>query len=801
MLSDFTNRGLWLVGASLLAIAVPAAAQDNAPPANAAPASTPPASTSNDNGLGEIVVTAQFRAQNLQDTPLSITAVNAGLLESRSQTNISQVANQAPNVTLIPAGAVFGPSIGASIRGVGQFDFNPAYEPGVGLYIDDVYYATLTGGVFDLLDLDRVEILRGPQGTLTGRNSEGGAIKLFTKKPSADEGGFIEGSYGNRNKVNLRASADFKLTDTLFGRIAGVYKQQDGYIDQLDYGCVNPNNPEGIPAHSTAGNCRVAKLGETSHQAIRGQLRWNPSDKFDVTISGDYAHEDRTNAGEVLTFADDVSGVDANGLPVNPGTAFNSPSFLCGKYCNYTDYRNGAFQAQNRSLFKGGGVSANATWHFNDTLSLTSITAYRRYLATFGTDDDFTPNPFIEAEGDNRLRHHFFSEELRLNGKVGDFAEFTLGGFYSKQKTTYYTRQDIGYIVQGTPGAPGAALQFIGNDPVKADSKAVFGTVILHPTDALTLTGGLRYTKESKDYTFSRRDYDGGPVSGLAAAFGLGALDGLTSRYRGDKIDYRASIDYRLSPQILAYATISTGFKGGGVSARPFNATQALQGTFKPETLTNYEIGLKNDLFDRRLRVNLSGFINRYKDIQIPLADCTNFGGGPCGVVANAGNARFKGVELEVTAEPIDGLSFDGSASYLKSKFTSLNPAVGANLRLTDPATPSPRWKWSWGVQYEADLGTAGSVTPRFDMSYNGKMYEGRAIGGAQYFLPAYTLANARLTWRNENKDLSISAEATNLFNKYYYNAIFSAVYAFTGTAYEQVGRPREYGITINKKF
>ena len=775
MFKTVAGQTLWLAGASMLALAAPAFAQDDTA---AAPAAQPAAAAPAENtGLGEIVVTAQFRAQNLQDTPLSITAVNAGLLQARSQTNISQVANQAPNVTLVPGGAVFGPSLGASIRGVGQFDFNPAYEPGVGFYIDDVYYATLTGGMFDLLDLDRVEILRGPQGTLTGRNSEGGAIKLFTKKPDANEGGWIEATYGNRNRISMRGSADFALTDTLFGRISGVYKQQDGYVDQIDYGCANPGNPEGVPAYRAAGNCRVAKLGETSHQAIRGQLRWNPSEKFDITVSGDYSHEDRTNAAEVPTFS------------VNP-------DYLCGKYCTYADYRTPTSTFSNRNTFKGGGVSANATWHFNDALSLTSITAYRRYVATFGTDDDFSPDPILEAGGDNRLRHHFFSEELRLNGKIGDIAEFTLGGYYSKQKTTYFTKQDIYYIVPGVP------LQFIGNDPVKSDSKAVFGTVIVHPTEALTLTGGLRYTKESKDYTFSRRNYDGTPLTGLGAAFGLNALDGLTSRYSGDRVDYRASVDYRLSPAVLAYATFSTGFKGGGVSARPFNADQALNGTFKPETLTNYEIGLKTDLFDRRLRVNVSGFINDYKDIQLPISDCSNFGGGPCGVVTNAGDARFKGVEFELNAEPIPGLNIDGSASYLTSKYKSLSPAVGTNVFLTDPATSAPRWKWSWGIQYEGDLGGEnGSITPRFDMSYNGKMFQGRAIGGQQYYLPEYVLANARLTWRNADKNLSISAEVTNLLNKYYYNAIFDAVYSFTGTAYQQVGTPREYAITINKKF
>src|SRR6478735_1277298 len=181
----------------------------------AAPAAAQDAAATNDAPAGdEIVVTAQFREQNLQDTPLAITAVNSAMLEARSQTNIAQVANNAPSVTLKPQGAAYGPSMGASIRGVGQYDFNPALEPGVGLYVDDVYYATLTGSILDLLDLDRVEILRGPQGTLAGKNSIGGAVKLFSKKPSG-EGGYLSGAYGSRDRFDLRGSGDFKLSDNV----------------------------------------------------------------------------------------------------------------------------------------------------------------------------------------------------------------------------------------------------------------------------------------------------------------------------------------------------------------------------------------------------------------------------------------------------------------------------------------------------------------------------------------------------------------------------------------------------------
>jgi iron complex outermembrane receptor protein len=215
------------VSAAALLCAAPAQAQDtNASSAITAPAPAPqtaatpaPAAQAQNDASGspDIIVTAQFRKERLQDTPLAITAVNAAQLEAKNQTNLAQMADAAPNVSLKPQGASFGPSISASIRGVGQNDFNPAYEPGVGIYIDDVYYPQLTGAVFDLLDVDRVEILRGPQGTLSGRNSEGGAIKLYSKMPNGESSGYVEATYGSRNRIGLRAGADFKLTDTLFG--------------------------------------------------------------------------------------------------------------------------------------------------------------------------------------------------------------------------------------------------------------------------------------------------------------------------------------------------------------------------------------------------------------------------------------------------------------------------------------------------------------------------------------------------------------------------------------------------------
>src|SRR3569833_4232018 len=279
-------RAPFMLCASLAAVAsaTPALAQNDTTTAsttNAGPAS----GASNDAAAAsnEIVVTAQFRAQNIQDTPLAITAVNAETMEAKSQTNLQQVADSAPNVTLKQQGASFGPSLSATIRGTGAGDFNPAYEPGVGIYIDDVYYPQLTGAVFDLLDLDRVEILRGPQGTLSGRNSEGGAIKMFTKKPTGSNTGYGEATYGSRQRIGFRGGFDFKLTDDLSGRISGVFKLQNGYVDQLDFGCVHPagngdtfvandgttkeiNPAGGIAALRPQGACRGDRLGEVGYE-------------------------------------------------------------------------------------------------------------------------------------------------------------------------------------------------------------------------------------------------------------------------------------------------------------------------------------------------------------------------------------------------------------------------------------------------------------------------------------------------------------------------------------------------------
>ena len=754
----------------------------------AAPADAPAQPTA----IGEVIVTAQFHAQKLQDTPLSITAMNAAALDSRGITDVANITNAAPNVTLKPLGSAFGPSLGASIRGIGQFDFNPALEPGVGIYVDDVYYPTLTGSDMDLLDLDRVEILRGPQGTLTGRNSIGGAIKMISKLPGNTFGGFIEGGYGSADREEFRGAVNIPITDQLALRISGTHKSQDGYVKVYDYGCMFPSS--GVPATAPAGKCQTGLDGSINYDGLRASLRWRPTSKLDVVLTADYTKSDTTPSAEVLTYANlpaaaAPSTTTVNGLPLDS-------RFICGKFCNYrtngqpagvwagpilAGYPLSASSGSDHIVFDGKGVSANIKYDINGDFNLQSITAYRAYTSSFGSDPDLSPTN--TQYGLNRLTHHFTSEEVRLNGRLSDTFKFTIGGYYSDQKTTYFTLQDIRY-------AP-IPLQFIGNDPVPASSAAGFATVFWNPIKPLNVTAGVRYTSETKDYTFVRTNFDGSfnPF--------LGSLNGQTGHYSGDHVDYRVSVDYRWSPALMTYATVSTGFKGGGVSPRPFNVLQVR--SFNQEHLTAFEVGAKTDVFDGRLRFNASAFYNIYKDIQLTLLSCPQYGGpGPCALLANVGDADVKGLEFEANANLTKGWSINASASYIDFKYTRLDPATGLTKADVSPFTP--QWKADFGTQYEFDLGKAGSITPRIDVSYQDSIYT-NAANGPNNKIDAYTIANANITWRNAERDLQATLEVTNLTDKYYYLTKFDLSAVGAGAVDAQPARPREVVFTIKKSF
>ena len=826
-------RQVAMFSASALAFAMvsaPAMAQD-ATGSDADKASNP-----------EIVVTAQFREQKLQDTPLAITAVNSAILEARGQTDIAAVAAQAPNVVLLPQQQSNGIGLIAFIRGIGQTDFNYALEPGVGVYVDDVYIPTLSSSLLDLMDLDRIEVLRGPQGTLAGKNSIGGAIKLFSQKPTGSGHGSIQATYGRFNRVDVRGTADLKLTDNLFARVSGVSKNQDGFVTLLDYGTTHPTS--NVVANNPGTGGKVGTLGGKSYAAGKLALRWMPTDTVEVNLSGDYTRESNDAGAQVVLYGNNAA-TSASGNPwlrgkngaavanscafVPVGTVYGTscdvtPAGYDARFISYANFADNAaattqapfkpFNAFNHQSFRGWGLMGNVSAELSDSLKLTWISSYRKYFSQWGEDQDGTPVPVSTLI--QTLRHHAWSQELRLNGKLADGKiDYTLGGFYFKQNGTLNARVDLNY----------AGIDFIhGPDTTPSTSKALFFNGTFRPTDQWSINGGIRHTWDQKDYTYFRSNPDGTVPGPAPCAFFLGAatagptgignapnclligLYNVQGHYKGARTDYRIETDYRFSPEFFVYASMATGYKGGGVNPRPFFGPSAGDcgstpfgsacnqiAAFNPETLTTYELGFKTDLLDKRLRLNGAVFFNKYKDIILTLTSCHGF--SPCLQPNNVGKADVKGFELETTIRPTDSLTIDGSLSYIDFQYKDTG-ASGVPLTNVTPYTP--KWTYSFGIQQNFELGS-GTVSARFDGQYRSKVYTD-AFNAVTNRVDHLFLGNARLSYATGEKDWSVALEVKNVFNKYYYASIEDTKAAF-GSITASPGMPRTWAVTVKKDF
>jgi iron complex outermembrane recepter protein len=830
-------HALALAAAAALALLACGAAhaQDATAAQTADQTSTP---TSGGNELQQVVVTAQFVRQNAQTTPLAITAISGAALSQRGQTSLTQISEDVPSVNLFGDEAAFGPAMGAFIRGIGQFDLDPALEPGVGIYVDNVYMGTITGSLLDLLDLDRVEVLRGPQGTLEGMNSEGGAIKLFSKAPTGEPSVSLDALYGSRNHVELRGEANFALIpNTLYVRISGVGNHQDGYVDTYDFGCSNPSftatATDGVTGTYSvapgfvqfAHSCQTGEEGGTGYTAGRIYLRWIINSAMTNDVIGDLTNENQENPATTLLYAgpglanvpsdpglDNASAAASQfiTLPTTSGATlpYNSkevPAMIpASRYASYASFcmpavsnpalglDEPAYCGQDRQELDGWGVSDTFNWTVNPNFSVTNIVSQRGYFSSWFEDNDVSAWPL--GLGGDSLEHHQFSEELRFNGAWGSIMNYTLGGYYFRELSTYASHQDLWYATAG--GFPGATvpplpvgfydgfLDFIQDDPVLAHDRAGYLHTVWHLASKLDLTLGARYTSQDKAYNYVRVNPQGG--TGGSATL-VGSLNGLVGNYYMNRWDYRADIDYRFTPSVMAYAQVSTGFKGGGINPRPFYAAQAVP--FKPETLTNYEIGVKSQWFENHLRANLDGYFAQYRDIQETLLNCTGVEGipaalgAPCALPFNAGSAHEEGVEFETQGQ-WGGFEFDGSMSYLNFEYVSLygyNAATGENLvsgiapGMVTPFTS--KWQGSMGLQYTFTVGSVGALTARVDGSTRSGFYAA-ALNTSLNHVGGYTFYNAHLTYQPNQGNWSATIQALNFTDKFYYLNAFDLTQA-----------------------
>jgi len=801
--------------------------------------------------LEEIIVTATRRATNLQDTPLAITAVTAQDLENRSISSIQDVAAVVPNASFKKSPAYFGPSVTAFIRGIGQFDSSLAFEPGVAFYVDDQYYALLSGSVFDLLDLERVEVLRGPQGTTFGRGAIGGAVNLIPKAPDGNPSGYGGVTFGAYNRVDLRGGFNLPLSDNLFMRISGVSKSRKGYQKLLDFPCdmARKGTPELAGTLPTTdplgvGDCVIDTYGGEDVHAIRGALRYE-GNGIDLTISADvtddkskvaadsqiaifetaqYAalsdqvfeplfgvrYDDRFLTSSIYetyrTYADPVSA--GSRFPVGCGGSSGVP---CGYYDGSVGH--GGWNTDRVAGVLNWGVAGKLKIDLATGLDMVLNAGYRDVKTKSLQDSDGSPLNIQTIYGG--LHHKQYTVEPRLNYN-SDFLSLVVGGFYYKGDTT----------TGGTGGVSLPFLPFYSNDrgAVHAESKAGYAQAVVHPMKSLGITFGARYTHDNKQL-LNTLDVNGVPDN--------------TLEFSAGRFDWRLGVDYQVTPDITVYASAASGYRPGAFNNVAFQPTQrfAVEG----EEAIAYEIGLKGDFFDRRLRANIAGFYTDYKK-RITLADgldCIDSGidnqcvvpgdltqvkldygyqtclpydptrDGPRNVLAGIGvtclpftnylntPAKIKGIEIELEARPIDNLLVTFSGGYTDFDAPELERIP---IIVNKSPTFVPKWTASGGIQYMivAD-GINGSITPRLDWFYQSKIFNSSTSLLA--VTPGRSVFNGRLTYDNNKYDFSIAVGATNLFNKKYFHNTFDLVGIGQGTVQGQPAAPREWYLQISKRF
>ncbi|WEK46135.1 MAG: TonB-dependent receptor [Candidatus Andeanibacterium colombiense] len=776
---------LTMCGSALaLAAGSQAYAQDAAPADASANAGS--ADTQSADRIEEIVVTARYRKENLQATPLAITALSGDDLAARSVTNVTDLSGQAPNLTINPGGAGYGPAAFATIRGIGMNDFSLAFEPGVAMYIDGVYEARPIGAAMDLLDLEQIEVLRGPQGTLFGQNAIGGAIHLISKKPDGNGGGYIEATMGRFDRRAIKASFDATLVpDRVFVRLSGSSNTRDGYFKVYDFACAHPDLAGSLLPTTTAKDCQVDTEGDVNIQTMRGAIRFIATDNLEFNVVADYENQHQKQPADklaVIATSGDGAGytpvwnatvaIPFYGIPYDDRFVTNSP------YSSYNNFRSDitGLDYPNRNDVKQYGVSGTLDWRLGDHISLKSITAYRHYRADFGVNS--SGSPLAINLTDEHDPHRQFSQELTLSGDNGPI-EWTVGGYY-------YDGHDGDF---GTAEVyPPTIIAFYFDDEQDQSNKAAFVHAVYHATEKLSVTGGIRYTDEKKSISILRRSLIDDellfPVTDLSE--------------RDKKWSPMANIAYQWTPDVMTYIQVATGFRGGGFSPRPNDQTQIK--SFGSESLTSYEAGFKSSLFDRRVRLNGAVFYSKYKGIQLPslYVDDNNI---IATVTQNVGKAHMEGAELELEIRPVTGFELNANAGYLHYKNDDLGSAAGVGGGPTLDTVPArtPKFTFSAGAQYEIPTAAGWTITPRADLVYQSKVYfnSSNTEFSSQ---DGYALVNARITFLAPGGDWSFAVFGTNLTNKVYSTGALDLIDGF-GTGELSIAPPREWGVTARRSF
>src|SRR5665213_565476 len=814
-----------------------AALGQQAPATSAAP-SAPTATGQNDSGaLEEVIVTARYRTENLQQTPISITALTAEDLQSQQLVNVDDLGSVVPNAYFRTPVSNYGPTETIGLRGITQVDFSYTFEPAVAVYVDDVYHATETGASMDLTDLERVEVLNGPQGTLFGKNALGGAIRLITVKPKGDDTGTFSLTYGQHHRVDLKGIGDFALVpDKLFMRIIGSSSSEDGFGHYLDFACsmaaqgtpqVSGSLPSSISA--TQGNgCALGGLGGFRHEGGKVELRYVASDDLEINVNGNYTKQaDQPYPQALLTqyqTTDLINSLYSNGA-IFPKYGINytgNPGFISpSPYDNYATFGDVVTGQQNdpTQYLSEWAIPVTVDYRITDKLQAKLIQAYESYQSNWSNDSDLTPFGLVQTS--YVQEHAQKSAEFRLNGTTfEDRLDWTAGLFYYDSHDRAYNTTNFDAFAYPSFIFPNGLLgNNVANDFYTDKNKSAFVHGEYKLTDKWSLSAGVRYTDENKANIFDHvNEY---PADSIVLPF--------PKTLSSSRFDYSGSVNFQATDDILFYGSAATGFRSPGFNPRPFTAGQLQE--VPGEHAIQYEIGNKSDFLDHRLRANTAIFYIDYEAHLTPVnaTQCdavTNLNptpyqlppGGTCPVgtfFAGTGGqpwfltvaepASIRGIEEQLSATPVDGLHLNLNFGYNQFRSKAANAAAPGYV---DPSVKlQPEINMSGGMQYDLKFASVGTLAPRIDWTYQSFMTNGPTNVvqvHPYYILPGYGLFNLRLNYTPEVGKWNLSAGITNLLNKFYWEQLGAASLPGAPLVSGRVGtpgRPREWTLTFTKNF
>lgn len=759
-------RSKLLAGALLveaMCVATPLLAQE-------APAQTP--TPDGAVTIADVVVTARRRSESLQATPIAVTAVSGDSLEARQATSLDSIAKIAPALTINGSAAFSGSSqtVAVFLRGIGQTDFTLNADPGVGIYVDGVYVSRSVGALLDFLDVDRVEVLRGPQGTLFGRNAVGGAISITSRQPGSVFGGRVYGAAGSDDLRIFGARIDAPIGATLRTSFTVQDHQQDGYVTRLTDG---------------------VKLGDKDNLSARFAALWTPTDRLDVALNADYSRSRESGAPLVLVQVNPMAAIPAVHnvlvaptlnpalIPIPGGCLNPAGAAIGGSACYDSRWITGDLSTVNSSFPAFSNVDVwggalTATYRLGEHSTIKSISAFRKVIDAASRDGDGSPLQVTSTE--DILKSRQLTEELQWLGDALDGRlNYILGAYFFDERGANQNFVDFGFV------------RFLSGGVVHNSSIAAFGAATYKLTDQLSATLGLRYTDETKRFT-----PDQFVISAFAAPFTPGERLTTSARQtaKANELTPRVDLSWRPNEDLLAYVSYSKGFKSGGFTQRIFPPLP-VPPAFGPETASVYEAGAKIDLLDRRLRINGAAYYTDYQDLQITVL----VGAAP--TVQNAASARIAGFELEFTAIPVKGLTATLSTGYTDAAYRELDARVSPTITLDSKFPGTSKWTANGSLAYEIGLGDAFLLTPRVDWSYRSRFFfdADNVVGQG-----GYGLLDASLALAHQRQGWTAALYGKNITDKRY--AIHGeAVLNPLGWKFLAPGRGAQWGVRLEKTF